>query len=258
MRRDFPRFSAYETAVHWTDEGIVLGVKRHGEGNAILELMTREHGRHLGLVRGGSGSRLKPVLQPGNSLSATWRARLDEHLGNYKVEGLNLRAANFFGAPHAVFGVGHLAALMRLLPERDPHASLHEALDGILERLDDASLAAPMVVRFELQLLSELGFGLDLSQCAATGARGELIYVSPKSGRAVSRAAGSPYADKMLRLPAFLREQTVAAGDDVADGFALTGFFLERHVLEPRGLRLFDERAHFIAAILRRPRNAVA
>lgn len=258
MRRDFPRFSAYETAVHWTDEGIVLGVKRHGEGNAILELMTREHGRHLGLVRGGSGSRLKPVLQPGNSLSATWRARLDEHLGNYKVEGLNLRAANFFGAPHAVFGVSHLAALMRLLPERDPHASLHAALDGILERLDDASLAAPMVVRFELQLLSELGFGLDLSQCAATGARGELIYVSPKSGRAVSREAGSPYADKMLRLPAFLREETVAAGDDVADGFALTGFFLERHVLEPRGLRLSDERAHFIAAILRRPRNAVA
>lgn len=244
--------------MHWTDEGIVLGVKRHGEGNAILELMTREHGRHLGLVRGGSGSRLKPVLQPGNSLSATWRARLDEHLGNYTVEGLNLRAANFFGAPHAVFGVGHLAALMRLLPERDPHASLHEALDGILERLDDASLAAPMVVRFELQLLSELGFGLDLSQCAATGARGELIYVSPKSGRAVSREAGSPYADKMLRLPAFLREETVATGDDVADGFALTGFFLDRHVLEPRGLRLSDERAHFIAAILRRPRNAVA
>src|ERR1043165_260239 len=142
--------------MQWIDEGIVIGVKRHGEGNAILELMTREHGRHLGLVRGGAGSRLKPVLQPGNTLSATWRARLDEHLGNYTVEGINLRAANFFGASHAVFGVSHLAALMRLLPERDPHAGLHEALDDILERLDDANVAAPMVVRFELQLLSEL------------------------------------------------------------------------------------------------------
>ncbi len=245
--------------MQWTDEGIVLGVKRHGEGNAILELMTREHGRHLGLVRGGFGTRLRPVLQPGNALSATWRARLDEHLGNYSVEGLNLRAANFFGAPHAVYGVGHLAALMRLLPERDPHAALHAALDEILERLDDAALAAPMVARFELQLLSELGFGLDLESCAATGARGELIYVSPKSGRAVSRAAGDPWADKMLRLPAFLRESAAApAGEDLADGFALTGFFLARRVLEPRGLVLSDERAHFIAAILRGPRSAVA
>jgi DNA repair protein RecO (recombination protein O) len=245
--------------MQWTDEGIVLGVKRHGECNAILELMTREHGRHLGLVRGGFGSRLRPVLQPGNALSATWRARLDEHLGNYSIEGLNLRAANFFGAPHAAYGVGHLAALMRLLPERDPHATLHAALDEILERLDDATLAAPMMARFELQLLSELGFGLDLESCAVTGARGELIYVSPKSGRAVSREAGEPWADKMLRLPAFLRESAAApAGEDLADGFALTGFFLARHVLEPRGLALSDERAHFIAAILRGPRSAIA
>ena len=108
--------------MQWTDEGIVLGVKRHGEASAILELMTREHGRHLGLVRGGFGSRLKPVLQPGNTVSATWRARLDEHLGNYTVEGLDLRAASFFSAPHAIYGVSHLAALMRLLPERDPHS----------------------------------------------------------------------------------------------------------------------------------------
>ena len=245
--------------MQWTDEGIVLGVRRHGEGNAILELMTREHGRHLGLVRGGAGSRLKPILQPGNSLSATWRARLDEHLGNYTVEGLKLRAANFFGTPHAVYGIGHLATLMRLLPERDPHAGLHAALDEILDRLDDASVAAPMVARFELQLLSELGFGLDLTQCAATGARDNLIYVSPKSGRAVSREAGAPWADKMLRLPAFLRDREIEpAGNDVVDGFVLTGFFLARHVLEPRGLALSDERAHFVTAILRGPRSALA
>jgi DNA repair protein RecO (recombination protein O) len=238
--------------MHWTDEGIVLGVKRHGETSGILELMTRQHGRHLGLVRGGFSSRMKPVLQPGNSVSATWRARLDEHLGNFAIESLTSRAANFFAASHAVYGVTHLAALMRLLPERDPHENLHNMLAAILDRLDDASVAAPMVVRFELQLLAELGFGLDLAQCAATGAARDLIYVSPKSGRAVSREAGEPWADKMLRLPAFLREpEAIAVGCDVNDGFALTGYFLSRHVLEPRGLTLADERAHFIAALSR-------
>jgi DNA repair protein RecO (recombination protein O) len=238
--------------MQWTDEGIVLGVKRHGEANAILELMTREHGRHLGLVRGGFGSRLKPILQPGNGVSAFWRARLDEHLGNYTVEGLHLRAAGYFSMPHAIYGVTHLAALMRLLPERDPHAGLYAALEELLDNLDDAAPAAPMVVRFELRLLSELGFGLDLERCVATGVAGDLVYVSPKSGRAVSRAAGEPWADKMLRLPAFLRQQNVApTGQDLADGFALTGYFLTRHVLDARGLSLGDERAHFIAALSR-------
>jgi DNA repair protein RecO (recombination protein O) len=238
--------------MQWTDEGIVLGVKRHGEASGILELMTREHGRHLGLVRGAFGSRLKPVLQPGNTVSATWRARLDEHLGNYVVEGVRLRAANFFASSYAVYGVSHLAVLMRLLPERDPHESLHAALDTLLDRLDDPVWSAPMLVRFELQLLAELGFGLDLTRCAATGADAELAYVSPRSGRAVSREAGDPYADRMLRLPAFLRDgEALPGGADLADGFALTGYFLTRHVLEPRGLMLADERAHFIAALAR-------
>ena len=244
--------------MQWTDEGIVIGVKRHGEASAILELMTREHGRHLGLVRGGFGSRMKPVLQVGNGVSASWRARLDEHLGNYTIEPVNLRASSFFAASHAIYGVSHLAALMRLLPERDPHADLYAEFEAVLNHLDDAVVAAPMVVRFELQLLSELGFGLDIEQCASTGSRADLIYVSPKSGRAVSREAGEPWADKMLRLPAFLRERDAKpAGRDLDDGFALTGFFLARHVLEPRGLTLSDERAHFIAAILRGPRSAL-
>lgn len=238
--------------MQWTDEAIVLSVRRHGETSGVLELMTRAHGRHLGLVRGGFSSRLKPILQPGNSVTATWRARLDEHLGLYAVEALRLRAAGFFASSHAVYGVCHVAALMRLLPERDPHEQLYDALGAILDRLGDAAAAAPKVARFELQLLAELGFGLDLAQCAATGTTEELAYVSPKSGRAVSRAAGAPYAERMLRLPAFLCDAEAApAGRDLADGFALTGFFLTRQVLEPRGLKLADERAYFIAALAR-------
>ncbi len=238
--------------MQWTDEGIVIGVRRHGEASAILELMTREHGRHLGLVRGGFGTRMKPILQTGNSVSASWRARLDEHLGNYTVEAMRQRASNFFGAPHAIYGVTHLAALMRLLPERDPHADLYAVFEDILDRLEDPVLAAPLVARFEMQMLTELGFGLDLDQCASTGTTNDLIYVSPKSGRAVSRAAGEPWADRMLRLPDFLRDEDAEpAGRDLADGFALTGFFLARHVLEPRGQTLTDERAHFIAALTR-------
>jgi DNA repair protein RecO (recombination protein O) len=238
--------------MQWTDEGIVLGARRHGESSAIVELLTRDHGRHLGLVRGGSGSRLRPILQPGNNVSAVWHARLEEHLGHYTVEGTHLRAASFFNLPHAIYGLTHLAALMRLLPERDPHPQLHAALDDILDHLADAAAAAPLVIRFEFALLSELGFGLDLSACVATGSTEELVYVSPRSGRAVSRSAGAPWADRMLRLPAFLGEaETEIGADEIADGFALTGFFLARHAFEPRGLALPDARAHFIAALAR-------
>jgi DNA repair protein RecO (recombination protein O) len=237
--------------MQWTDEGIVLGVKHHGETSVILELMTQGRGRHLGLVRGGAGKRLRAVLQPGNSLRATWRARLDDHLGHYVVEGINLRAAGFLAAAHAVHGVTHLAALCRLLAEREPHARIHGALEAILDSLDDAPAVALLVARFELAFLAELGFGLDLACCAATGATTELVYVSPRSGRAVSRAAGEAYRDKLMRLPDFLRTAAEpASAADLADAFALTGFFLERHAFAPRGLALPDARARFVAAVL--------
>jgi DNA repair protein RecO (recombination protein O) len=237
--------------MQWTDEGIVLGVRRHGETSVILELMTRDRGRHLGLVRGGTGRRMRGVLQPGNSVSATWRARLDEHLGNYAVEGINLRAAGFMTAAHAVHGVTHLAALCRLLAEREPHAGVHRALEGILDALNDRAAVAPMIARFEFGLLAELGFGLDLVECAATGVKNDLIYVSPRSGRAVSRAAGEPYRDKLMRLPEFLRADAEPANAaELADAFALTGFFLDRHAFGPRGLALPDARGRFIAAVL--------
>jgi DNA repair protein RecO (recombination protein O) len=239
--------------MEWTDTGIVLGARRHGEANAILELMTRGHGRHLGLVRGGASSRLKPVLQPGNAVMAIWRARLDEHLGYFTVEGVDLRAASFLSAAHAVFGVTHLAALCRLLPERDPHEGVFEALDIMLAALGDPAAVAVLVARFELELLAELGFGLDLSACAATGASDELVYVSPKSGRAVSRAAGEPWRDRLLVLPAFLADAEARdpTPDELAAGYALTGFFLRRHVYDARGEAVPEARAHFIAAVTR-------
>src|SRR5713101_849304 len=245
--------------MRWTDEGIVLGSRRHGEANAILELMTREHGRHLGLVRGGAGSRLRPVLQSGNRVSAVWQARLDEHLGHYTIEGLNARAASFLPISHALYGVTHLASLCRLLPERDPHPGIHAALADLLDVLLDSRRAGASLVRFELQLLTELGFGLDLASCAASGEEVDLVYVSPKSGRAVSRQAGEPWKDKLLALPAFLCRSSAddASFDDIVAGFALTGFFLTRHVLEPFGLRLADARASFIAAIARIETSAV-
>jgi DNA repair protein RecO (recombination protein O) len=238
--------------MQWTDEGIVLGVKRHGETSVILELMTHDRGRHLGLVRGGAGTRLRGVLQPGNSLRATWRARLDEHLGHYAVEGINLRAAAFLGEAHAVHGVTHLSALCRLLAEREPHVRIHGALEEILDHIDDPFSAATLIARFELAFLAELGFGLDLEACAATGTTADLVYVSPRSGRAVSRTAGEEYRDKLLRLPSFLRtDDELPSAADLADAFALTGFFLERHAFEPRGLPMPAARARFIAAITR-------
>src|SRR5262249_54562873 len=178
--------------MQWTDEGIVLGVRRHGEASAILELMTHEHGRHLGLVRGGAGSRLRPVLQPGNRVNATWRARLDEHPGKYTLEGLEPSAAGLLASPHARYRRTPLAALCRLVPERAPHPRIHAALSDVLDDLTAARRSGPEIVRLELGLLAELGFGLDLGSCAATGTTEDLAYVSPKSGRAVSRAAGQP------------------------------------------------------------------
>src|SRR5260370_40886 len=169
--------------MEWTDEGIVLGVRRHGESSAIVELLTRGHGRHLGLVRGGAGARMRPLLQPGNSVRAVWRARLDEHLGYYVIEGIRLRAATVLASSHAVYGVTHLASLARLLPERDPHQDIYDMLDRTLDDFDDIGEAAAHLIKFELAMLSELGFGLDLETFAATGEPASLIYVSADAGK---------------------------------------------------------------------------
>jgi len=246
--------------MEWRDEGIVLGTRRHGETSAILEVMTRAHGRHLGLVRGGRSRKQQPVLQAGNRVDVIWRARLDEHLGTFQVEAMDLNAARLFDSACAIYGLQTLAGHLRLLPERDPHHRLYEALGVIVEHLDNPEVAGELVVRFEIMMLDELGFGLDLSECAATGSRDDLAYVSPKSGRAVSRGAGEPWRDKMLALPAFLLEEADIRADagGIDDAYRLTGFFFSRHVYEPRGQEAPESRASFLGALRRHHAAALA
>ncbi|MEM9279736.1 MAG: DNA repair protein RecO [Pseudomonadota bacterium] len=240
--------------MEWQDEGLILGVRKHGETSAIVELMTREHGRHLGLVRGGRSKRMRPVLQPGNSVNVRWHARLEDHLGTYTVEADELRAAQLMTSQSAIYGIQLLASHLRLLPERDPHQGLYKAGRVIVENLEHPEIVASLMVRFELALLEELGFGLDLESCASTGKTAQLSYVSPKSGRAVSKEAGAPWADRMLSLPGFLNRHEEAWGrvpahEDLQNGFALSGFFLERHIYGPRGIKPSDERSGFIRSI---------
>ena len=231
--------------------GIIIGTRRHGETSLILEVMTEQRGRHLGLVRGGRSRKQQPLLQPGNEVELTWRARLADHLGTFQVEPLALAAARLMEEPSGIYGIQLLASHLRLLPERDRHSELFRAMEVVIEHLCEPEIAGPLMVRFELRLLEELGFGLDLSACAGTGQRNDLVYVSPKTGRAVSRLAGDPWKDKLMALPAFLGGQpsVVPTAGEMASAFELTGFFLRRHVYEPRAVKEPDARTGFIASV---------
>jgi DNA repair protein RecO (recombination protein O) len=236
----------------WTDDAIVLHVRPHGETSAVLDVFTREHGRHSGLVRGGRSRKIRPVLQTGNLLKVEWRARLSEHLGFFVAELDQPYAARALDDRLALAGINSLAGLAALLAERDPHPRLFELAELMLGHLDEPALWPQLLVRFELLLLSELGVGLDLDRCAATGTREALIYVSPRSGGAVSASAGEAYKDRLLPLPAFLRSHDGAASaQDVADGFALTGFFLERYVYEARNLPVPPARRQLLHLLAR-------
>ncbi len=239
--------------MEWRDEAIILGLKRHGETSVIVEVLTRNHGRYRGLVRGGRGKRLSAVIQPGNTVELVWRARIEEQMGQFAVEGLKLRAANLITQAAALYALSTLASYCRLLPERDPHESLYETLNVLVDHLHEPKLIAALLIRFEIALLAELGFGIDLSCCVATGSTQELIYVSPKSARAVCRIAGEPYKDKLLKLPNFLNGRAILAQPDrqeLNSGFALSGFFLDRHVFHPRGVLMPDARQAFIGSFL--------
>jgi DNA repair protein RecO (recombination protein O) len=226
--------------MEWSDDAIVLSVRLHGETSAIVETLTHEHGRHAGLVRGGASRRLRAVLQPGNTLRVQWRARLSEHLGNFSLELGVPRAGGMIESHAALVGLNAFTSVASgALPEREPHAPVYAAAEILLDAMMDEGFEhwAPLYVRWEAGLLNELGFGLDLTHCAATGSVDDLVYVSPKSGRAVSRAAGTVYRAQLLALPPFLlgSQNASPTRDDIVAGLKLTEYFLFERVLGPHG-----------------------
>ena len=231
--------------MEWQDEGIVLTARPHGEADAILTALTFEHGRHLGLVKGGIARRARPLLQPGNRLSLAWKARLAEHLGNYGVEAMQLLGSRLVSAPGPLLGLAAATELVdATAPERLPHPRLYAGLLRLLETMVGGAEWGQAYIRFEVLLLSELGFALHLDACAVTGTSDDLAYVSPRTGRAVSRAAAGDYAPRLLPLPAFLTGGEVAGPQDLRAGLVLTGHFLQRHLLDPadRSLPMARER----------------
>jgi DNA repair protein RecO (recombination protein O) len=225
--------------MEWSDDAIVLSVRPHGETSAILEVLTRHHGRHLGLVRGGASRRARSSLLPGNTLHVNWRARLNEHLGNFAVELAKARAGEMLDSREALTGLNAFCAIISAaMPEREAHQDVFEAGTILLDAMqeDGFVLWGALYVRFEVGLLEALGFGLDLSRCASTGVADNLVYVSPRTGRAVSLAAGDPYKDRLFVLPRFLlATQNVPPGPaEVVAGLRLTGHFLLERVLGPQ------------------------
>jgi DNA repair protein RecO (recombination protein O) len=238
--------------MEWRDTGFVLGGRRHGENALIIELLTQEHGRHAGLVRGGQSPRRRALLQPGNLVEASWRGRLSEHLGTFECELLQAHAAPLLDDPDRLAALSSaLALLAASLPDREPHPDLYAALAALLETLDSAGGWPAAYVMWECGLLAALGFGLDLGRCAATGTNQDLAYVSPRSGRAVSREAGLPYHDKLLPLPGFLWRDASADAADIVSGLVLTRHFLLHHLLEPHGGRLPEARERLLERMRR-------
>lgn len=225
--------------MEWRDEGFVLAARPHGEGAAVIQLLTREHGRHAGLVHGGASRSKRATVEPGNLVDAVWRARLSEHLGRYTVEPSRHYAAQIMDDPARLAGLSAACAVTEaVIPEREPHPGLFEATGALFDALTggDAEIWPAVYIQWELGLLRELGFGLDLQVCAATGATTDLAYVSPRTGRAVSRDAGAPYAERMLVLPRFLQPDGRGDGaiaEDFGAGLRLTGHFLARHAFDP-------------------------
>lgn len=219
----------------WRDEGVLLAVRKHGENAAIIEMFTPSRGRHAGVVRGGAGRRMAPVLQPGAQLDVSWRARLEDHLGAFTVEPLKGRAAEALGDPLALSGLSAVCSLLAFcLPEREPHPDLYERSIALLDALG-AEKWGYAYLRWELALLDEMGFGLDLDTCAVTGRQDDLAYISPRTGRAVTRSGAGDWADRLLPLPASLKGQANASAEDILQGLSVTGHFLLGHLAKALG-----------------------
>ncbi|MGY9012368.1 MAG: DNA repair protein RecO [Rhodobacterales bacterium] len=240
--------------MEWRDQGILLRARPHGENAAIVEIFTPAHGRHMGVVRGGTGRKIAPILQPGAQLDVAWRARLEDHIGTFSVELIRSRAAQSMSDRLALAGLNSVTALLSFgLPEREPHLTLYDQSTQLLDLLDQPDLWPLAYLRWEMHLLEVLGFGLDLSCCAATGSEEDLIYVSPRSGRSVSAAGAGVWASRLLALPPCMLGLGTAPDDEVAQALWTTGHFLHHHLAEEILQRPVPEaRARFLDQLSRR------
>lgn len=236
--------------MEWRANGILLAVRRHGENSVIIETLTAEHGRHAGLVHGGAGRKLAATLQPGNHLALRWRARLSESLGTFETELVHSYASEAMADREALATMDSMRAIAcTLLPER-AETSLYALTVLLLDLLPEARARRVAYAQWEVALLAELGLALDLRSCAASGATEDLCYVSPRSGRAVSREAGAAYADKLLPLPGFLsRGGSAADRPEFADALIMTGHFLEHWAGQPLGLKNLPPARQRLAAL---------
>jgi DNA repair protein RecO (recombination protein O) len=232
----------------------LLSARRHGETSAIIEVFTPTRGRHVGVVRGGTSRKIAPILQPGAQLDVAWRARLEEHIGNFTVEPVRSRAAVAMGDRLALGGLNAVTALLSFcLPEREAHEPLYLRTLALLDLLGQGDVWPLAYLQWELALLDEMGYALDLSVCAATGSTEDLAFVSPRTGRAVSRAGAGKWSDRLLPLPDVLRGLGDAQDADIAQGFVTTGYFLKEHLAYDLGGKPLPEaRARFVETFSRR------
>ena len=222
--------------IEWRDEAALLAVRPFGETSVIVEVFSEEHGRDSGVVRGGTSRKMAPILQPGAQLSVTWKARLDSHLGSFTVEPLRSRSAAAMGDRLALAGLNAVCSLLSMvLPERESHAPLYHRTVSLLDLLGQGDVWPLAYLRWEQALLEEMGFGLDLTRCAATGTTEGLAYVSPKTGRAVSEAGAGEWADRLLPLPPVLAGTGEAGNAEVVRALGTTGYFIEHRLIRSLG-----------------------
>lgn len=237
----------------WQDEGVLIAMRAHGEASAIIEVFTAHHGRHAGVVRGGASRKQAATMQPGTQLAVTWRARLEDHIGSYTVEPLQSRAG-LLGDRLGLAGLNAICAMLRVaLPERVAHQALWRATMALLAAVEYDPDWPAIYLRWEMTLLEELGFGLDLSRCAVTGNRDDLAFVSPKTGRAVSRDGAGDWADRLLPLPQCLMGQGPASRPEIAQGLAITGHFLGRELAGLNDRPLPEARIRLLGLLAAQP-----
>lgn len=239
--------------ISWRDDAAILAMRPFGESSAIIEVFSASHGRHAGVVRGGASRKIAPLIQPGAQVMVTWTARLDDHLGSFTVEPVRSRNAAAMADRLSLAGLNAVCALLLMvLPERESHPLLYQRSIALLDLLGQRAVWPLAYLRWELALLEEMGFGLDLSACAASGVNGDLAFVSPRSGRAVSRDAAGVWADRLLPLPPVLAGKGDASGAEIAKALGTTGFFIENRLIKGLGDRPMPAaRARLIDAIMR-------